>query len=355
MATMLNASTYGAVGDGVTDDTTALQNALNDMRTMAVGGGATYLTINPGTYKVSSTLNVNFSAVASSGGSGIIAYGAALASYITNNTPLLLIQATNGGLVRNFTIQGLALRGRRTSGTDGQGLVVKAPTGSEFFYNMCLRDVSIEQFTREGCQLAGDVFESQIFNSYFRGNNHGLSLANIGGGSSNGILSSIHIFGCVFGDNTVHGVRTDAIGTGVAEPYDIGFHGCYFLLNGQHGAYMNQGFSTMVNCGFENNWNTATRQSTNYQLWFQNVGSMLGCSGGGNNGKSAYLVGGYVTSTFAMVGCSGNDTSPDFCKLSFLNGVNGTSKVTQIACRFGRDINPSNPTYASDVTAIGCI
>ena len=46
---------YGAKGDGVTDDTTALQNALNDLRT-AHSNGWSVLFFPAGTYKITSML-----------------------------------------------------------------------------------------------------------------------------------------------------------------------------------------------------------------------------------------------------------------------------------------------------------
>lgn len=49
-------TTYGAVGDGIADDTAALQNALNDLGT---SGKSSVLYVPAGTYKVTSTLTLN--------------------------------------------------------------------------------------------------------------------------------------------------------------------------------------------------------------------------------------------------------------------------------------------------------
>ena len=48
-------TTYGAKGDGVTDDTAALQNALN---AVGVGSNSPVLWIPAGTYKITGTLNI---------------------------------------------------------------------------------------------------------------------------------------------------------------------------------------------------------------------------------------------------------------------------------------------------------
>ena len=65
---------YGAIGDGVADDTGTIQSALNDLGRV---GKAQVLYIPPGTYKITSTLNLTGSAISGSnafgwGGVGII-------------------------------------------------------------------------------------------------------------------------------------------------------------------------------------------------------------------------------------------------------------------------------------------
>ena len=63
LADMRNVKEFGAVGDGVADDTTAIQNAINQaaLDGNAIGnslkGGTVYFP--PGTYKVSTALNLS--------------------------------------------------------------------------------------------------------------------------------------------------------------------------------------------------------------------------------------------------------------------------------------------------------
>jgi hypothetical protein len=67
--------------------------------------------------------------------------------------------------------------------------------------------------------MMGNVFEGQIINTYLRDNKrNGLTL---GHGAKAGILSAIHAFGCVFGQNGQYGVGM------VNGCYDAAFHGCY--------------------------------------------------------------------------------------------------------------------------------
>ena len=235
---MLSVADFGAVGDGVADDTAALQAALD--RISANGG--TFVDIPPGTYKVTATLNIAF-AQDSAAHIGILSHGAILQSAITDGSPLL--QVISNAVVRFFLIEGLQIRG---NGQEGHGLVLRADNQAVFLYNICLRDVFIEGCGGDGCQILGNIFESQIDNSFFRQNRNGLSMGNSTGG---GILSAIHLYGCVFGQNREVGCLM------VNDATDAGFHGCYFLENGSWGANCPNGFTLMSNCGFENNWMAA--------------------------------------------------------------------------------------------------
>src|SRR5580658_592621 len=67
-------SNYGAIGNGVADDTAAIQNALNDLGQI---GKPQVLYLPPGTYKITSTLNLTGSPASGSaafgwGGVGIV-------------------------------------------------------------------------------------------------------------------------------------------------------------------------------------------------------------------------------------------------------------------------------------------
>ena len=236
---ILNAADFGAVGDGRADDTAALQKALD--RTFA--GGGTVLMLPPGTYRVTRTLRIAFDPGTTGNlgrRSGIIGHGARLDSEIADrgNVLELLCRAT----VRFVVIEGLDILGK---GREGHGIYVECDGGGVYFYNFCLRDVNVQGCGGDGCRLVGNVFEGQIVNTYLRSNKGcGATFAH---GSHGGILSALHVFGSVFGQNGEHGVAL------ARNCYDVAFHGCYFLLNNQFGLLAGNGCTLLSNCGFENN------------------------------------------------------------------------------------------------------
>ncbi|HET6196772.1 MAG TPA: glycosyl hydrolase family 28-related protein, partial [Acetobacteraceae bacterium] len=158
---MLSAAGFGVKGDGTTDDTAALQAAL-DATFSATGPG--FLEIPPGTYRVSRTLNI--------GGAhditrhhGILAHGARLQSMIGDgsNVLQLICQST----MRFLTIEGLDILG---SGREGNGLYLECESKEHYLYNFCLRDLVVQGVGGDGVRLIGDVFEGQLINVYLRDN-----------------------------------------------------------------------------------------------------------------------------------------------------------------------------------------
>lgn len=330
---MLSAADFGAIGDGVADDTAAIQAVLNQL----TADGGTFVEIPPGTYKISSTLNVSFPQD-SSAHIGIQSHGAILKSAITNNTPVL--QIVSNAVVRFFLIEGLQIKG---NGQEGHGLVLRADNQAVFLYNMCLRDVFIEGCGGDGCQIIGNIFESQIENCFFRQNRNGLSMGN---STSGGVLSAIHLYGCVFGQNRQVGCLM------VNDATDAGFHGCYFLENGSWGANCPNGFTLMSNCGFENNWMAAGNfGSGGAGVAFQNFGTMVACSATSRHYQT-HLVRGYVTSIFSMTGCfrSGVETAGNM-HLSDLSGTPG-GRASIISCNGERDYRDGFQARTTEIATI---
>ena len=182
---------------------------------------------------------------------------------------------------------------------------------------------------------------------YFQQSINGVTLYNTSGG---GVISAMKFYGCSFGRNLLVGVQTSA-DSGIGQPYDVSFFSCYFLLNNQFGANFPNGFAQLVHCGFENNWNSGGFASTNYGVHFANFGVMIGCSAGGDNLNTSYLIGGNVGSghTFSMLGCM-QLFSPPGPKLSFLGGASG-AQASIISCRGERDYSGS---FATQTTEIAC-
>jgi hypothetical protein len=307
---MLSAAAFGARGDGVADDTNALQAALE----AAIGPtGPGFVLIPPGTYKVTRPLRM-----ATRDGEtgnitrphGILAHGARLMSSIADGGNVL--EFTSRSTVRFLLIEGLDILG---AGNEGHGLALSCEYGDRYLYNFCLRDVTVQGCGGDGCRLMGNVFEGQVINTYLRDNKkNGLTL---GHGSKAGILSAIHAFGCVFGQNGQYGVEM------VNGCYDAAFHGCYFLLNGKHGLAALNGCTLLNNCGFENNHEAAGSFDKGAGgIFLQNFGTLVACTAYSMFNQKR-LIDAYVVSQLVMIGCAGSgDARAKAAGLARIDGEN---------------------------------
>lgn len=290
---MLSAASFGATGDGTADDTAALQAALD---AAFASGGPGFLMIPPGTYRVSRTLRIH----TQSGerghltrNNGISGHGARLLSTIQSGGNVL--EFISNATVRFLLIEGLDILG---SGREGDGIHLECEHKEHFLYNLCLRDVTVQACGGDGCRMLGNVFEGQLINCYFRDNKrNGVTL---GHGMRAGILSAIHAFGCVFGQNGQYGVAM------VNGCYDVGFHGCYFLLNGKYGLVAENGCTLLSNCGFENNHESAASfEKGDAGIMLQGFATLISCTAY-SMFKQQRLLRAYVVGQLVMIGCSGS-------------------------------------------------
>jgi hypothetical protein len=290
---MLSAASFGARGDGTTDDTAALQAALDAAFSP---GGPFFLEIPPGTYKVTRTLHI--SPPEGTNGDitrhhGIIAHGARLQSEIQGGGNVL--QVICRSTIRFLTIEGLDILGH---GQEGNGLYIECEQKEHYLYNFCLRDLVVQGCGGDGARLIGNVFEGQLINVYLRDNKK--NGATFGHGSRAGILSAIHVFGSVFGQNGQYGAAM------VHGCYDVAYHGCYFLLNGKEGLVAENGCTLLSNCGFENNHESAPDFARGGSgIYLQNFGTLIGCTAY-SMFKQRRLIQAYVVSQFTMIGCTGS-------------------------------------------------
>src|SRR3546814_10909517 len=148
----LSASDFGAVGDGRTDDTQALQNAL----TAAFSGTGALLTIPPGDYRITRGRQVTLTGEVTRQ-HGIIAHGARLVSEIRGKVSVLRIDSA--ATARFMLIEGLDILG---NGKDGHGIEILCESKEYYLYNFCLRDVVVQNCGGDGCHLEGNVFEGQL-------------------------------------------------------------------------------------------------------------------------------------------------------------------------------------------------
>ena len=119
-------------------------------------------------------------------------------------------------------------------------------------------------------------------------------------GKHGGILSSIHLFGCVLGDNGANGAAL------VNGCYDVSFHGCYLLLNGKFGLLAENGCTLLSNCGFENNHAAASGfASGDAGVFLNSFGTLIGCTAYSVFNQTK-LLRAYVSKRLVMTGCSGS-------------------------------------------------
>jgi hypothetical protein len=316
---MLSAADFGAVGDGAADDSQALQSALDATFT---GERGYFLVIPPGEYRVTRPLKValegrpgaNVTRLA-----GISAYGARLVSDIADGQNVF--DFVSRAAVRFILIEGLDIQGK---GREGHGLSFDCNAEGSYLYNSCLRDVVVQGCGGDGVRMIGNIFESQIFNSYFRDNKGNGAL--FGHGPKGGVLSAVHGFGCVFGGNGNNGV---ALTNGAA---DVSFHGCYFLLNGKFGLSAPSGCTLLSNCGFENNHQSAPDFAHgDAGIRLQVFGTLIGCTAYSIHHQT-HLVRAFITNQLVMIGCTASGGGgAKGAKLAKLQG-NRKGKATLIGC-----------------------
>jgi len=323
-ARTLSSASFGAVGDGNADDTAALQRALD---ATFQGDSPGLLKIEPGRYRVSRPLKVYLAQSQNKGRytrlHGISAYGAQIRSDIANDN---IFEFQSDVICRFLLIEGLEIRGNRR---DGIGLNIQCIGNGRHIYNFCLRDVVVENCGGDGMSMIGNIFEGQIFNSYFRDN--GKNGAVLGHDTKGGILSAVHVFGCVFGGNGADGA------TLVNKAVDVSFNGCYFLENDRFGLNTSNGITLLSHCGFENNHRKARDfASGGAGARILNYGTFVGCTAYSIK-QQTHLVDAYVVNQLVMVGCSGYGGGQ--AKDAKLAKVHGTpeAQISFVGCRGGID------------------
>lgn len=218
-----NVKSFGAVGDGTTDDTVAIQAAITSL---ILGGGEVYFP--QGKYVISASLNVNYNNVAFRG------MGEEISTiFAKNNANIVsMINWNNAfGEVSDLTIDG----NRGNNGTlsdvlnpNTTGITLLAP-------NFILKRVEIKNVNLQGLigGVAAQYFTAQ--NCYLHHN--GRSTGGYGAGIKFvGGPSFIQILGCNFESNyglTVPGTDTGSYGGGgiALDAFNCIVDSCTFLNN----------------------------------------------------------------------------------------------------------------------------
>jgi len=237
---------FGAVGDGVTDDTAAIQAALDYAASQSSGGfaGKTVTIFLPAGQYLTGSLTINTKA--SLQGSGIESTFVQLKAGVT--TPLISIPAvdvagtsvddTNHTVIRDMTLLGNRTDSVTTSGADAISCPDAAfALGTQYGSSVILENLEIANFAGNGITIGVNRNWALLRNLLVRYNNKsGLELAGF----------DHRVESCDFGVNGQHGVFTK---TGGADS----FVGCNFYYNGINNAYITGAFSPVwfVQCSLD--------------------------------------------------------------------------------------------------------
>jgi len=283
-----NVKAYGAIGNGSTDDTSAIQSAIN---AATITGGVVYFP--NGTYRITSSLTYTSPANADPYarvhflGDGINASsiyqttaGATALSLACNTgnpsaTPPILVNPNVYTMVENLTFVG-------SGGDNSRGISISG--GAFFHFKSCF-------FTNWGYGVYGANFLTSNFDScFFRFNLRGALFERIPvSGQYATSPNAINMFGCEFGVNSLYGIFVNGPG----------------VFNMIGGAIEVNGTTT----GDVNNWGLRIAEPSGNTAIESSVGfNLSGVYFEGNLGIADL----YATSTFAKPGVSNAITGCSF-------------------------------------------
>jgi hypothetical protein len=332
-ATTPTVYTFGAVGDGYTDDSAAFSKALQ-----WASQNAQCVIVPAGIYGIANTINWVSNGANVGQGWGLICQGATLMSRITNGSDVMALLSNGSSTVRYFKLIGsLSIVG---SGNDANGLHIMAPSNTAGFYNFLVDGLSVERCGKNGLVLDGDVFECTISNSYFQDmKQDGAQFGNRGGG----VVSTVNIVNCFFNQNGRYGFMTLDYDNQYGGPYDVRVYGGYARNNQSFGFYYNNGDGggSIINVGFENNCQgLALGDKTGGHVYAGVKMNMRDCVGFAEMAASTYLLQGWWMQRMNIDNCTnwcgGATASAGGVKLVNMNG-NSSAAVVMNNCSGGFD------------------
>lgn len=269
-----NVKAFGAVGDGVADDTTLIQNALD----ATVGGGI--IVFPSGTYRVTSTLSAGarqilrgqgWSSILSSQFSGI------LIKVNGNTTDAGVGQAVMSGLADGFALEDMVLYSTSTQSSIGLSVVSYSPAPIKTVRIGGVRNVRIQGF-----DIGADLIFIQGFAFYltqFLGNRVGLYAHD---NSQLGLMGQ-----CDFRANTGPALwlsSTSSVVNEVADRlYGWVFDRCHWEINESYGILLDGAtYNTFIGCKLEQNTGSFSH-FTDRQSGYRPDGNVfIGCSWNGD-------------------------------------------------------------------------
>lgn len=235
---------YGAVGDGVSDDTAAIQAAVD---AWLAGDVAKQLIISPGEYKItdvilcSPTVNIDEQKV-------LTGYGAKIVNQSATKA-FRFITTINQNYWANAVIEGLTIEG----GVDCFSFEAGGPANQDWMWQFTLKNLNAFNFTGNGFYFYDGFFESALYSCASWGLNtnttgYGFKFEN--GPSS--VISSVDVYNA----NTrycKHGLYT------VSPVVDVDIFGGTFLQAYEEGIRLGFSAGTLISgVHVENNFQSAT-------------------------------------------------------------------------------------------------
>jgi hypothetical protein len=257
-----NVKSFGAKGDGTTDDTTAIQNAINAVNTL--GGGTVYLPA--GTYKITGTLTV---------------YGYVTIEGSNINTTTIQTSATTFNAftvvsnARRTQIRNLHIVSSAGLGTSNAGIKIDDTQGGaeQLFYNLI-----IDGFYY-GFKMKNDWWNSTLENVRF--NACGYSF--YGDGTDGQSINNLFIR-CYSNQPTILGIYAQAVKNWTFLECNFGGH----TTNQTQYIYLPSTCYNVrfIGCNFEQIIVPQNRGSI--EIWSSSTVSITNCNFVNNNGASAY-------------------------------------------------------------------
>lgn len=334
---------FGAVGDGVTDDSAAFSKALQAAATqghIVIVPSFTYAIAQPITFSSTNDIGQAW---------GLECQGARLLSKITTGVDVMSLTSNN--TVRYFRLTGgLTITG---SGSDGNGLHIFAPGSSVFFYNATIDGLSVEGVGKHGLLLEGNVFESSIYNSFFQDcKQNGATFAQ----SQGGVVSAINVISCFFNQNGNYGLAATNFDAEYGGTTDVRVYGGYCRDNQGYGFYYNNGGGPIENVGFENNCRSLQPGDPNGAHVYGLVSMGLrNCTGFNMYGGATYLLRGWWVALTTLEGCAqdagGAMAATGASRVTQVNGDSG-GHVLMRACSGGLDaVSGTACTWAAECSS----
>lgn len=153
----ISVKSYGAKGDGVTDDTNAIKSALNDL--VPGVGGTIYFPA--GTYIISETILI---------GGNVTIYGDGVFNSLiklADNSNCNMISNDENTIMYYITIHDIGLDGNAQNNTSGSGILLHNASDSQIY------NVRIANFKDDGIHFTANDYSlaPMIYNCFIRGKN----------------------------------------------------------------------------------------------------------------------------------------------------------------------------------------